>query len=39
MKILKKKIDKALKRNLEKQIQVTENNNQKDKLPTEEIVQ
>jgi len=34
-----KKIDKALKRNLEKQIQVTENNNQKDKLPTEEIVQ
>jgi len=31
-----KKIDKALKRNLEKQIKITENNNQNDKLPAEE---
>jgi len=34
-----KKIDKALKRNLEKQIKITENNNQNDKIPTEEIAQ
>ena len=34
-----KKIDKALKRNLEKQIKVTENKTENNNLPTEEMAQ